>query len=889
MGQERSCTPIGYDCLVRQPRSHGGLHPLLSLLHLRQRKVMPAGDGQEAQRIVYFFLILFFIYLQPDNSSRQRIQFGDAGGYWDDQRERDFDVLANTTYGDFGPDKSLNLTGFRENDGHFWDVLPDVQALSRQQYKTNWGNFVGSYYDDITGDVRGDFGRSGLSVSRPSAINLTALDPRKDYILDYFHRNITEDEGEISITFTPEDDAAGKARALTAELSIWAESAPGTGWVTTLQGVHLATGGAVLTTSSSKFDALPALPHFALNAEAFTASVPIMNQTVVKSWDNMFMRDTDFLGVARCEIVVWLQPKPLPGSPEYIHLIESELTSPQGAPIGDPPPLSFSAVLFSPDCGWVLEANNLTGAKVEVFTKLSNRLLFAYMILVALQINLLKRQMKHSSTPSTRSRIAYQSITLAALGDGLIIFVTITLLTINDGSHLLVAAVIFLSIIHTAFLEVKFVFHLWSVQVGEPQNAEAERLRRDYLQRRTAMVEEAQRTQRVQRQEQTNEVSTTVPGAYPTTNATATEDTPTTQPAPPSAPAAPPLPAQRADTGAAAIPVFIPSDQDDPVTISNLPASFPLGTAPETRPLANILPSTNPLASLTYTQLIALGPPPQPATSFLTIYARFYFFLALLLIFSLISTSFPRPLRAVYFNLLATVYLSLWLPQIYRNVQRNCRKALGWEYVILGSVCRATPVLYWYFAKGNLLAVKTSPRVAVFLIMWLAVQVAVLVSQRLWGARWFLFGMGTVGEWLPVVWEYHPTLTSGGEDEESAGADADVALLPGKQKASGEMSVNLLASAGEAKDEEGEKGTRRVFDCAICMNEIDVPVVQRGDAETGKGKGLGLSAAAGFGLGLERAGYMVTPCRHIFHAECLEGWMGLRLVCPVCREGLPPL
>jgi len=96
------------------------------------------------------------------------------------------------------------------------------------------------------------------------------------------------------------------------------------------------------------------------------------------------------------------------------------------------------------------------------------------------------------------------------------------------------------------------------------------------------------------------------------------------------------------------------------------------------------------------------------------------------------------------------------------------------------------------------------------------------------------------------------------------------------------MSIGLLASASEAKDKDDR--TRKVFDCAICMNEIDVPVVSKADGAAGKSIGRGGGAAW-----LEQRNYMVTPCRHIFHAECLEGWMNLRLVCPVCREGLPPL
>ena len=32
-----------------------------------------------------------------------------------------------------------------------------------------------------------------------------------------------------------------------------------------------------------------------------------------------------------------------------------------------------------------------------------------------------------------------------------------------------------------------------------------------------------------------------------------------------------------------------------------------------------------------------------------------------------------------------------------------------------------------------------------------------------------------------------------------------------------------------------------------------------------------------------------TPCNHDFHQSCLTKWMDLKLVCPFCREKLPPI
>ncbi|GBG63151.1 hypothetical protein CBR_g36920 [Chara braunii] len=34
---------------------------------------------------------------------------------------------------------------------------------------------------------------------------------------------------------------------------------------------------------------------------------------------------------------------------------------------------------------------------------------------------------------------------------------------------------------------------------------------------------------------------------------------------------------------------------------------------------------------------------------------------------------------------------------------------------------------------------------------------------------------------------------------------------------------------------------------------------------------------------------MVTPCDHVFHANCLQRWMDVKMECPTCRRPLPPI
>jgi hypothetical protein len=51
------------------------------------------------------------------------------------------------------------------------------------------------------------------------------------------------------------------------------------------------------------------------------------------------------------------------------------------------------------------------------------------------------------------------------------------------------------------------------------------------------------------------------------------------------------------------------------------------------------------------------------------------------------------------------------------------------------------------------------------------------------------------------------------------------------------------------------------LDCVVCMEGLTFP--------------------------LRASAYMVTPCDHIFHTQCLRPWLDQALQCPTCRLTLP--
>jgi hypothetical protein len=181
--------------------------------------------------------------------------------------------------------------------------------------------------------------------------------------------------------------------------------------------------------------------------------------------------------------------------------------------------------------------------------------------------------------------------------------------------------------------------------------------------------------------------------------------------------------------------------------------------------------------------------------------------------------------------------------------------------------------VYFLTARGNVLFIRPDWTTAFVVVGWVWIQAWVLASQDVLGPRFFV-----PRGWAPPAYDYHPTLRDmpGPDEDLEAGGILSIASLRADER-------DLVT---DTKDDDKHKSKDRkkvVFDCAICMQDIEIPVLS---APTSAG---GSSVAEGASNILSRRTYMVTPCRHIFHTACLESWMRLRLQCPICRESIPPV
>ncbi|KAH7318609.1 hypothetical protein B0I35DRAFT_409470 [Stachybotrys elegans] len=830
---------------------------------------------------VLFFVVFFLWLILPegdyqshplnasDIATQQLARYHDA-----------LDVLNTTQWGDFAPRSSsdpkekrdtekeqvphryLNLTGFREEDGFAWEELQTFRDKSLRlshhvvppiNGKQLWDMAQGLHvWENASSSLQGLWVRHPAVHRSFEDYNLTQIAPMLEWTGDEseWARNVTGETGRMLISlegnktlvaYEQLDDmdppfSGGVIRAVKATATIEDSEGTGHNWAMKLWGVHWPRQGVMLlSTTSEKFEGIFGLPHLSPGPDYFRSSQRLLNESIAnvlsKKEQNIYMDQTapwssDIENPLytnnpspHCEYIMYAQVHPPTredlgmslggGSPDdthdAIHAIEEELTSPLGAPIGHIPRLRMSAIMYSPDCGFYIETkgppdyppsegDHLVGVKAEVHLAKIKRWVLVYAAAAFAQVHLLKNQIRDSSTPSNMGRVSFTTMSIMAVADCMTFTGAATWMSSAAATFLPTLALLFASFL--------------SMTIGG-----------SFL----ARVHEVQGPERRLRDRRSNSPEANTNTAN---SRAASTPEPTNSggllPGPVTAGRPPPPPASEE-------PIFIPSDQDIDAEIAEGAMAVPRAT-----------PSPDQRAS-------------APPVTFQTLVGRCILLTLGLMFLAISSTTWYAGARSFFLNLCAFTYMSLWVPQIYRNIMRNCRRALNWPFVVGQSVLRMLPIAYFWVNPDNFLFSRTDVNTFLLLCGWVWLQILVLVAQDVVGPRF-----GIPSAWTPEAWDYHPVLR---EDNIEAGG------LP----------IGLVADDEQQHGGGSDEKRHAAIDCAICKEVLEVPVVRTGEED--------LNVAGVFARRL----YMVTPCRHIFHSTCLEGWMKFRLQCPICREELPPL
>lgn len=889
------------------------------------------GDGRPSPVAMLFLFIMMFMWVSPNGTDAQLGTQMTAGEYLKLKLAREtkaLNVLSATRWGDFSPRNGsndtqagggvgsgyLNITGFRQDDGFSWGRMKKVQQRF-DVFQKSYGppdaadeKAAAQYavYHNATGLAAGSWTRSqGLGfedqLKGGQALNISHINPDTNWAWRDLNKNITGTDGWATLhtlSFDPyltvsdghiklKKREHSQPRMAQASLTLRDESNYG-GWELQLYGIHWPESGLLaLTTSSDKFDGIYGLPHLMSTASFFNSSQKLLNETLGEilayrkrqlgpRYADFWSEDSMINPAPHCEYVVLVQVHAITQSQlsssadnlqDQVIKLEQELDHPDGMRHATPPPLRMSFVAFSPDCDSIIESKgppsyvsaegqHLKGYKGEVYVLKFKTLLILAAGVMFLQAFLLLQQSKDVSTPSTASRVSVHTIALMMFVDFVVEFGTMMTGAAADSVYPMIYITAFASL-SGLLLGGRFLGEIYRFQAPERQERERARARAQALREAPATAARAEYWNR------RAQLGLPIPEIILEQGIITADGVhiPIQQPARPLA-----QDAVQADDQ----PIVVPSDQDVDAEIAENDAAAANAAAG--------LPAPN---TATPAQARRTG---SVTLDYMSMFAPAFMLATLFFLTTISSLTWPPFYRAVYLNTLATCYLSMWWPQIFRNVKRNYRKALNKKFVIGMSVCRLLPFAYIFCYEDNVALVEPNYLTFAGLAAWVWIQIVILAAQEIVGAR---LGMGEfLGKFmdLPDSWDYHPRLT----EDDVEGGGMPIGLVP-----SSSNTPPTLSRSNTHDDESHRKKSdagydTRTMDCAICQNILEVPVM----AATTTGDGVASTVATGAGAlqaMLERRKYMVTPCKHVFHSECLEGWMRHKLMCPSCRAELPPL
>lgn len=183
-------------------------------------------------------------------------------------------------------------------------------------------------------------------------------------------------------------------------------------------------------------------------------------------------------------------------------------------------------------------------------------------------------------------------------------------------------------------------------------------------------------------------------------------------------------------------------------------------------------------------------------------------------------------------KLFVFLIFAFWVPQIVRNAKTGEKFALQERFLLGVSAIRLFFPLYAFGCPRNFFEFQTNFVVVFGLIVFVGLQVFILRGQNRWGTRFFI-----PKRFQPDYYEYHRTFQIDPDDDEK---------------------------------------------CAICMdNFIEDPDVETITNSAEKTKVSFVEKDLSKKV-------LTTPCNHHFCRECLTHWMETKMICPTCRQPLPP-
>lgn len=850
-------------------------------------------------RETFIIIVIFFILFSPAGSPPHPRTTAEKHRYENfiQLQRNETELLANSTYGHMGD----NITGIVHPKNETSFIPSSIAKLSKDVWYSEqerkvigddihfdstkhvfFSNYSGKFHGfwssignqthpalqrrkmhipdiffDDSDDETGLSGRLNLNGTKLAAADSPLSGNPQFPTLEKIKKsgvdgNITETEGTLAISVeevVPRSVINPNVTIMLMNIAV-KDTTEGSYYTISLMGLHIKPlGNAVLTTNSLKYSGFQYLPHLLLDDTYFDEAKHLMvnylNKTLNKYEDvqDYVIFEDEFSAADSCEFILYGHFWSVPLTERELNDIENEIEVPVGRPTKPIPTMILDSLLYSPDCALVIQSQKSDGEKYEQHWRRLRGVLVTAIVLIIAQAVLFAMQMRHTNTPSYMCKVSSLTIKIMSLMDNCIYLFSFAS-SAETNLALPLIAVAFLAFALTSVFELRYLVKIYQSQLNE------------------------------------READISVRGTNLDYNGMATF-------------------------------IVMPDGTFVPPNHSS--------RQDEQLPIGEVQRPPSPPAQTQAQDILAQGEAAIPRKTFL-----YFCVTAVMFPIILIISSFSNPYRLMFEYMALLGFFSFWTPQIYRNVIRGFRQPLLWKFVVGTSIIRLLPVLYLTLDSTNVFRHHYDPKLAGSCAAWLTIQVAILYLQTVFGPRFFI-----MKGYLPALYDYHPILTQGdietdagnimdspvphssdhnqnsfhensGTASESSSITSQTSLLG--SKAQNQDSKSFYSSTGhdhkgkgKHKDEDAktsllhhedadhhhhasDRVMRRGVDCAICMMPIELCITPRDSSP---------ALLASPALMLARRRYMVTPCRHVFHTECMERWMRTRLQCPICRNPLP--
>ena len=239
----------------------------------------------------------------------------------------------------------------------------------------------------------------------------------------------------------------------------------------------------------------------------------------------------------------------------------------------------------------------------------------------------------------------------------------------------------------------------------------------------------------------------------------------------------------------------------------------------------------------------------------------FYYYIALFISFVFIRTIITNTICCF------AIFAFTWLGQIIHSVRMGTKPPMSLDHIVVTTITRLFLPIYLKAYEGNVFSLRPSYAKVLAVVGMVFVEMCIVILQKLYGGKVII---PRCCKTIPFNY-YKDEINC--EEHCSKNQHCAICLESLREEINiqddNEIKNDVIE---ENNSNNSNKHTfieriKKIYCIGFCIkriNDIFNPVNIRKK-------------------------YMVTPCDHVFHSNCLEKWMEVKNECPYCKRRIPPV